>query len=176
MKHLRTYKRLDEARLDTSMRNCDFDEFKTVMFEITDQCFSHYFFDKYERGNPYYMCEFYVTDISKVAYEVNIESSFDYLQGFFSTYEDEEVFDDEEDNSKIYDSIDSKLVKLDNAIKEINTIIDVNKKFSKIIKDIEEYIIPRFKSYENFDECSIILDADSYVSLKFYHSFKKINM
>jgi len=165
MRHLKLYNKLYESTLPVN--DCDFDEFKTVMFEITDQCYQYDFID---HGDYYiYECTFYLTNMFENIDDEQLDLSMNYLRGVLGDVDSPNVFTgSEDDNSYIYDMVSERIKSLEKSKKYIDRIIESHSKYSKIIKDIEEYIIPRFHSFTNFRRCELGIDDDGYMSLSFY--------
>lgn len=150
MKHLKTFIGINES----TSGNCDFETFKEIMYEVTDD-FNDVKFNDYINENTFYDCWI---NLPSNFYDFNL--SFDYLGDIIEPYDSPDNIDNILDENLVYDQIDEQIDKLYKAKSGIDKLIEDNKKISKLFKDIEEYILPRFKSFDNFIQTDIGMDID----------------
>lgn len=67
----------------------------------------------------------------------------------------------------VYDHIESYIDGLYKLKSGIDSFIEVNKKVSKLFKDIEKFILPRFQSFDNFVQCDVGIDTIDRIRVTF---------
>lgn len=162
MRHLKTFKSLNES----TSGECDFETFKEIMYDITDE-FSSFEFSDYSSEEAFIFAQ------DGSFYDCQIDIIYSEL------YEDITLLDinellclevvmpiDEPDDieliykeGKVYNEINWNIDKLLNFKKTIDAVILSNQKMIKLFKSIEEFVLPRFQTFSNFYRCDVGLTA-----------------
>lgn len=148
---------------EKSDEKCDFDTFKDIMLELTDTysgvVFSHKIID-YLTREGHYQCQFKLYKSaalnSKCFCEINKLGS---VVGDVVGYRDDpENIEDSLADGVIFNTIDNYINSVEGFKDKIDNIIQNVSKIKEVFKDIEDYILPRFKHFSNFETCSVGLD------------------
>lgn len=160
MRHLKTFIGVNES----TSGNCDFETFKEIMYEVTDD-FTNIEFNDYTDEDSFYDC--WINLSSDFMNYDDLNLSFEYLDDIIEPYDAPDNIDYILDENLVYEKIDSYLDELFKAKSDIDKLIEDNKKISKLFKDIEEYILPRFKSFDNYVQTDIGQDTTGRIRLTF---------
>lgn len=159
MKYLKKFKSINEA----TSGECDFETFKDIMFEITDDFDDIKFNDYSEEG--FYDC--WINLSSKFRTYDDFNMSFDYLADVIEPYDSPDNINYILENDKIYNHINSYLDKLYQIKSNIDNFILANKEVLKLFKNIEEFIIPRFQTFSNFIQTDVGVDNIGQIRITF---------
>jgi hypothetical protein len=145
MKYLKKFSIINEK----SDENCDFDTFKDIMLELTD-VYADVVFSQPEE--EYYQCQFKLYDSDELDFDlprIDLNSVVGY-----------HVSDIEYslDNDVVYKRVDDYINNLEDFKNNIGNIIEKYSKIKEVFKNIEDYILPRFKHFDNFQACSVGFD------------------
>ena len=160
MKYLKKYRSIKESK----MGDLSFEDFKDILTDITDKMdndFHFYHVDEEEDG--YYTL---ILTFDSPSYVVIDESGMEFLSKFGrkdepSTYNDEIYIN-------IKESIEDKNSELESLKIDIDNMISFNKKIINIIDEINQYIIPRLRSFSNCLEIEIGFEVDE-LSIEFIY-------
>ena len=169
MRHIKTFKSINEDKLG----DCDFETFKEIMFEITDE-FDDVEFNDYSetkvvlyRYRPGYFYDCWINLRSKFRTYDDFSMSFDYLADVIEPYDSSDNIKNILDDGKIYNHINSYLDKLHQIKSNIDNFIESNQEVLKLFKNIEEFILPRFQSFDNFVQSDIGVDDIGQIRITF---------
>lgn len=93
--------------------------------------------------------------------------SFDYLVDVIEPYDSSGNIKYILDDGKIYNHINSYLYKLHQIKSNIDNFIGANEEVLKLFKNIEEFILPRFQSFDNFVQSDIGVDDIGQIRITF---------
>jgi hypothetical protein len=131
--------------------NCDFETFKDIMLELTDN-YHNVVFSIPEEW--YYQCQFKLYDTGNLDFDlprIDLHS----IVGYIDSPDDIEY---SLDNDVIYKRVDNYINNLEDFKNNIDNIIESFSKIKEVFKNIEDYILPRFKHFDNFQACSVGFD------------------
>lgn len=157
MKIIKKWKKFNESN---SGEELDFETFKDIMTEISDivDCTFH----NYEtKGERFYDAKIEIPELSDIGVSDNL-FSWEFLSEFIPPGEDPSSYNEIFNNGMIYNRLDRRreiFNELNNKIQDIFRRQDLVKKIFMIL---ERDIIPRFRYFSNFQECSIGFDYNEY--------------
>jgi hypothetical protein len=138
---------------------CDLETFREIMFDLTD---SYHDVTIKQLEDGYYECQFTLfTNIHDIIYDLP-RINLDGVVGYIDT---PDLIDISIENRLIYNTINEYINNLNDFKKNIDMIINNYSKITKVFKIMENYILPRFKHFSNFQNCSIGLDEFSGVMI-----------
>lgn len=141
--------------------SCDFETFKEILLELTDNYYEVVFSQPEEE---YFQCEFKLYNTEHLDFDlptIDLHSILGHPDGP-SNIEDSLI------NGVVYKRVDSYINELENFKNNIDSIITEYKKLNVVFKDIEDYILPRFRHFDNFQACSVGFDeVDGYFIITF---------
>jgi hypothetical protein len=138
---------------------CDLETFKEIMFDITDS-YHDVTFKQPEDG--YYECKFTLfTNVDDIIYDLP-RISLDDVIGYIDA---PALIDISTENRLIYKTVNDYINNLNDFKKNIDMIIDNYSKINKVFEIMENYILPRFKHFSNFQTCSVGFDEFSGVMI-----------
>lgn len=158
MRHIKTFKSINEDKLG----DCDFETFKEIMYEISDD-FNNVDFNDYSE-DYFYDCWI---DLSDTLTYDDFNLSFDYLSEVVEPYDSPDNIKYILQDNTIHGHIESYIDGLYKLKSGIDSFIEDNKKVSKLFKDIEEFILPRFQSFDNFVQCDVGIDTIGRIRVTF---------
>lgn len=149
---------------ESTGQKMDFDTFKDIMSELSDY-FECQFFDYSEdrENDPdyggFYDCQVKIPFLDEYAIDDdNPFFNFDYLSyqnQMIPPFDDlsniNEIFEDD----KVYRAINEQEEKLHKLKNNLDKIIENNGKIRKVFKTIQDEILPRFESFDNFLACDV---------------------
>jgi lipopolysaccharide biosynthesis protein len=160
MKHLKTFKGINES----TSGECDFETFKEIMFEITDE-FDDVEFNDYSETDYFYDC--WINLSSKFRTHDDFNMSFDYLADIIEPYDSPDNIKYILEDDKIYNHINSYLDKLHEIKSNIDNFILANEEVLRLFKNIEDFILPRFQTFSNFVQTDIGVDDIGQIRITF---------
>lgn len=152
MRYLKKFKRINES----GSGECDFDTFKEIMYEITDDFGDVEFNDYSDEG--FYDC--WINLRSKFRTYDGFEMNFDYLGDIIEPYDSADNISYVLEDGKVYTIINSYLDKLHEVKSNIDSFIKANEEVLNLFKNIEEFILPRFETFDNFIQIDVGVDYD----------------
>lgn len=152
MRYLKTFKKINES----GTGECDFDTFKEIMYEITDD-FSVVEFNDYS-NEGFYDC--WIDLRSKFRTYDGFEMNFGYLAYIIEPYDLAYNISHVLEDGKVYTVINSYLDKLHEVKSNIDDFIKSNEEVLKLFKNIEEFILPRFEKFDNFIQANVGIRYD----------------
>lgn len=147
---------------EVSNNDLDFDTFKEIMYEVTDEYggkFNDYSDDEDE---PFYDCEIGIMVSDK--YYINDDApylNYDFLD--LPEFEDPQPIEGINLSTQV-DEHNRKLLELKS---DIDSIIENNNKIKKFFLSIKEHILPRLKNYTNFHDCYFGWETDGVFRVTF---------
>lgn len=151
---------------ESSNQDLDFQTFKEIMFEITDDYNAE--FNDYsesesddEYADKFYDCVIQIPNFEEYAISddqplLNLDY-LDYRHDGLPPFDDMDSID----FKKVYNSIDDQLGELEKLKNNLDSIINRNRKLKNCFETIKNYIIPRFESFRNFDKCLFGFDSNN---------------
>ncbi len=140
---------------ESSDNDLDFDTFKDIMYELTDEYNGQFADYSSEEDEPFFDCwfnipvndKYYITDDAPYL-------NYDFL--------DLPHFDEPEpiESIGISTQIDDHNHKLLTLKNDIDSIIENNNKLKIMFTSIEEHILPRFRKFNNFKDCYFGWETD----------------
>lgn len=130
---------------------CDFETFKDIMLELTDSYYEVIFSQPEEE---YFQCQFKIFNPNNLYFDlpvIDLHSILGYIDG-------PENIEDSLANGVIHKRVDNYVNNLEDFKKNIDNIIESFSKIKEVFKYIEDYILPRFKHFDNFQTCSAGFD------------------
>lgn len=152
MRHLKTFKSLNES----TSGECDFEAFKEIMYDITDE-FSSFEFSDYssEEYGSFYDCQIDIVDSEFYDYYSTLDFSellsLDVVEPIDGPDNIEGIYKE----GKVYTEINWNIDKLLDFKKRIDAAILSNQKMIKLFKNVEEFVLPRFQTFSNFIQCDV---------------------
>jgi hypothetical protein len=129
--------------------DCDFQTFKEIMYELSDNYHCEFF--DYSKDDTFYDCHLILPEIPDVY--TSIDSCFGGNLEEIAYYDGPEDFDSVKDRYK--DEINQNINNLRDLEENINKGIRYNESMMNIINIIENDIIERLKTFKNFDALSV---------------------
>lgn len=148
MKYLKSF--IINEKSDDS---CDFETFKDIMLELTDNYHEVVFSQPEEE---YFQCQFRLYETDDLDFDlprIDLHSIVGYIDG-------PDNIEDSLVNGVVYKRVDNYINNLENFKNNIDNIIESFSKIKEVFKYIEDYILPRFKHFSNFQTCSVGFDED----------------
>lgn len=149
---------------ESTGRKMDFDTFKDIMSDLSD-FFECNFFDYSEDNDDdpdyggFYDCQIKIPFLDEYAIDDdNPYFNFDYLSyqnNILPPFEDLDDINTVLENNVIYNAIDEQEEKLFKLKNNLDKIIENNAKIKKVFKIIQDDILPRFESFDNFLACDV---------------------
>lgn len=149
---------------------CDFETFKDIMLEfikvprgtwsnlrvyhfkdLTDNYYEVIFSQPEEE---YFQCQFKIFNPNNLDFDlpiIDLHSILGYIDG-------PENVEDSLVNGVVYKRVDNYVNNLEDFKNNIDNIIESFSKIKEVFKYIEDYILPRFKHFDNFQTCSAGFD------------------
>jgi len=143
MKYLKKFSIINEK----SDEKCDFDTFKDIMLELTDV----YTDVVFSQPEEYYQCQFKLYDSDDLDFDlprIDLNSVVGYIDS-------PDHIEYSLDNDVVYKRVDDYINNLEDFKNNIDNIIEKYSKIKEVFKNIEDYILPRFKHFDNFQACSV---------------------
>ena len=138
---------------EKSDEKCDFDIFKDIMLELTDN-YHEVVFSQPEEEYEYYQCQFRLYETDDLDFDlprIDLHSIVGYI-------DEPDNIEDSLVNGVVYKRVDNYINNLEDFKNNIDNIIESFSKIKEVFKYIEDYILPRFKHFSNFQTCSVGFD------------------
>lgn len=156
MKLIKRWKKFNEA----DSIELDFDTFKDILSEISDQ-YEHVFTDfSSSDDEPFYDLKIILPELSQID-DNDIYFNWNYLNEIISPIDNP---DDAEnllsDENLINQSIEYQINHYYKLKNELESMIRISEKIKLIFETLEKEVIPRFKQFNNFQYCTLGFDGD----------------
>ena len=161
MKYLRKF---NENVVD----ECDFETFKEIMYELGDS-FNDYTFHDFssEEEDPFYEIQITISEDKNYFINDDVPSmNYDFLD--LGHWDEPESVDPEHFSYKgVYSTVDKHNDSLFDLKDRIDSVVENNKQITKIFKILEESIIPRFKTFSNYEDTQLGFDGFETIRISF---------
>jgi hypothetical protein len=148
MKYLKEYTKINE---NESGENLSFDEFKEIMFYITDD-FEHEFKHIKNNNEDYYDCWIFLTNL--VYRDIN-DYQYEFLKIGPTQYPTSIRSIEDYKRLNMDLMLEKELEILNEKLDYINKRIYINEKLKPFLELIEKNILPKFMNYKNFLKATI---------------------
>lgn len=157
MKLIKRWKKFNEAE----GIELDFDTFKDILSEISDE-YEHIFSDLSSSNDmPYYDLKIILPELSQID-DNDIYFNWNYLHDFIPP--SEEPVDSEDllgGENLVNQSIEYQISQYYKLKNELESMIRISEKMKLIFDTLEKEVIPRFKQFNNFQHCTLGFDGES---------------
>jgi hypothetical protein len=154
---IKRWKKFNESN---SVEELDFETFKDIMMEISD--ISDCRFESFNsEGEIFYDARIEIPEIS----EVDLDSEFfswKFLNEHIPPGDDPSAYSEIFQGGMIYNALDEWRNKFEQLNSEMQRMARSQERVKKVFQILEQDIIPRFRFFSNFQECSIGFDYNEY--------------
>jgi hypothetical protein len=154
---IKRWKKFNESN---SGEELDFETFKDIMTEISD-IFDCTFESFNSEGEVFYDAKIEIPEIS----EVDLSSEFfswKFLNEYIPPYDEPSTYGEIFEGGMIYNALDEWRNKFEQLNSEMQRMTSSQERVKKVFQILEQDIIPRFRFFSNFQECSIGFDYNEY--------------
>ena len=147
---------------ESDNNNLDFDTFKEIMYEITDEYDGKFNDYSDDIDGPFYDCDINIMVNDK--YYINDDVpylNYDFLD--LPHFDDPQTIEGINVSTQV-DEHNRKLLELKN---DIDSIIENNNKIKKLFFSIKKHILPRLKTFSNFHGCYFGWETDGVFRVTF---------